>query len=495
MSSNYVFYRRSAFIRDQLPIWRRIRAAYSGGARYVRKALVKHRSELPEEFQERLELCHYFNYPRRIARQISQFIYADEPQRDGADNGLVADWSRSGLSATEVMTQFATIINCYGFGGLLCDMPSVSGAVDEETKQKRRLRPYVRALTPFEIPDWCFGSDGKLDWAIIEEHAVNKSDPHTEPKKILRRRLWTRTEWFLYESSSESEYAGKLVARARHNLGEVPVVLGEEADGFGMGAANHWFEDVVRVSDAILNAESEAQMNIRKQMYGQLVVSESYARHAGDAVDDAELSPEKKNKEMAARLGRSYALWETETEKGLTRYIQPDGATTAEIRAEIRNLKEELFDVVGLAMQSKSREAQSAESKAWDSHNVQQFLSARATMLEQAEQRAWHFMTLWDKSIRMPEVSYNHEFSVVELSGAVAALMDLSSFNAGETYRKETMVTALNLLDRIHRISPAKFQQILKDIEKSEPPKPGYPGMNVDRIGKNSNKGDGNEDQ
>lgn len=44
-----------------------------------------------------------------------QFIYADEPQRDGADNGLVADWSRSGLSATEVMTQFATIINCYGF--------------------------------------------------------------------------------------------------------------------------------------------------------------------------------------------------------------------------------------------------------------------------------------------------------------------------------------------------------------------------------------------
>ena len=154
-----------------------------------------------------------------------------------------------------------------------------------------------------------------------------------------------------------------------------------------MGAANHWFEDVVRVSDAILNAESEAQMNIRKQMYGQLVVSESYARHAGDAVDDAELSPEKKNKEMAARLGRSYALWETETEKGLTRYIQPDGAITAEIRAEIRNLKEELFDVVGLAMQSKSREAQSAESKAWDSHNVQQFLSARATMLEQAEQR------------------------------------------------------------------------------------------------------------
>lgn len=51
---------------------------------------------------------------------------------------------------------------------------------------------------------------------------------------------------------------------ARHNLGEVPVVLGEEADGFGMGAANHWFEDVVRVSDAILNAESEAQMNIQE---------------------------------------------------------------------------------------------------------------------------------------------------------------------------------------------------------------------------------------
>ena len=59
----------------------------------------------------------------------------------------------------------------------------------------------------------------------------------------------------------------------------VPLVELIEPDGFGI-EANHWFEDVVRISDAILNNESEAQMNVVKQMFGMLVVSENFQRGA-----------------------------------------------------------------------------------------------------------------------------------------------------------------------------------------------------------------------
>ena len=185
-----------------------------------------------------------------------------------------------------------------------------------------------------------------------------------------------------------------LVDEGRNLLGEVPLVAGEESDGFGIDA-NHWFEDVVRISDAILNNESEGQMNTVKQMFGLLVISESFARNARSSRSSADSSNEK----FSQVLARSAAIWESPEEKGLSRYIAPGGTENAAIREANLNLKRELYDVVGMAVQRETREMQSAESKAYDQQNVRQFLASRADLLERIEGRVWELFHRYDSTV------------------------------------------------------------------------------------------------
>lgn len=456
MDCNYLFNRRHPQVIRNTERWRRAEEAYSGGASYIDLALVRHVSEISLEFEERKRRAYYFNYPRRIARLISQFVLAEEPQRSRVDPELAEDFSRTGLRVNEVMRQLSTLVNCFGAAWLLVDMPPVNGELDLERKRRERIRPFVTVLRPWEVRDWSYGNDGRLEWAVVDEARTERHDPFAAPLTICRRRLWTRHGWQLFERSGDVGEI-RLVAEGAHRLGRVPLIRLEEVDGFGIAAA-HWFEDVIRISDAILNAESEAQMNIIKQMFGLLVVSASF-RNA-----DFERTVTPDGDKFSHVLARSAALWESPEEKGITRYIAPGGAETTVIREEIKNLKQELFDVVGLAVQRTGRDGQTAESKAWDHLNVQQFLASRVDMLEQAETQAWELLQAWDASVPVPEISYNREFSVTDLAESVDSLLSLNSVAAGGEYRREIARAALRLLEKIKKVSPPVRRLIEQEI-------------------------------
>ena len=110
----YTFNTRHPEYSDHEFAWKRARDAYSGGTDYIHRALIRHVSEIPLEFEERLRRAYYFNYPRNIAQRITQYALAVDPVRSGADPDLVEDWSRSGLRTNEVMRQVSTLLNIYG---------------------------------------------------------------------------------------------------------------------------------------------------------------------------------------------------------------------------------------------------------------------------------------------------------------------------------------------------------------------------------------------
>ena len=392
----------------------------------------------------------YFNYPRKIARLITQYALAVPPERHNVNAELEEDFSRTGLRVNEVMGQFSTLLNIYGSAFLLVDMPSFTGAVDGERKQRERLRPYAVALSPLEVPDYAYGDDGRLLWALLEEELWLNRDPYSRPERIRRRRLLTRSEWKVFEQSRESGYV-ELTGSGRHNLGVVPVVRAQEPDGFGV-SANHWFEDVVRISDAILNNASEGQMNIIKQLFGLLVISENFARQGQNIPEDGRGggTPEK----FSRVLARSAAIWESSDERGTSRYISPGGVETEQIREENRMLKKEMFDVVGLAVQRDNLIAQTAESKAWDFQNVRQFLTSRVEILEQYELECWKLMNLWDGSVRIPDVIYNRDFAVTDLKSSVEALLGLRELSDDAAYRKILARTGMAMLEKYRKLLP-----------------------------------------
>ena len=190
----HLFHRRHRLHQANREVWERSRAAYSGGSDYIRTALIRHVSEIELEFAERLHRAYYFNYPRKLARLITQFVLSVEPQRDGAEPELVEDFSRSGLRANEVMRQFSTLLNVYGGAALTVEMPFFEGEVDCERRRRERIRPAVKAYSPLEIPDWSFGTDGELDWILFEEPDIVDHGPFAPSTTVLRRRLLTRTE-------------------------------------------------------------------------------------------------------------------------------------------------------------------------------------------------------------------------------------------------------------------------------------------------------------
>ena len=431
--------------------WKRSLDAYSGGANYIEKALIRHVSEIDLEFAERKMRAYYFNYPRAIARRITQYILGTEPTRYHADPDLVEDWSRTGLRANEVMRQLSTLLNVFGRAFLLVESPRFNGRPTIRQAKAEKLRPYVRCVSPLNVVDWGFGSDGRFSWALLKENYREQDDPLKPAVTKSRIRLLEKFSWHLFE---EDENGVHEIACGENPTGAVPLVQVEEPDGFGI-AANHWFEDVVRISEAILNNESEAQMNVLKQMYGLLVVSDSFARGARKrSGDDSSGS-------FSATVARSAAIIESVEERGISRFISPSGVASSVIREENIKLKQELFDVVGLAMQGRNSENHTAESKEWDFQHVKFFLADRADLLEEAEQKAWQLIHQFDRDIPVPEVVYNRNFAVRDLEKSISGLLQLSQLDSGREFRRAIRNTAVEMLDELAALPNSLKDQLL----------------------------------
>ena len=238
-----LFSREHPFFTAHKGQWIRNHRAYSGGKSYINVALVPHLSEIPDEFKERLKRAYYFNWPRKIARIITQYVLATRPERKGADPDLVEDWDRSGLRTDEIMRQFSTYLNIFGTAWLAVDMPSFDGIKTKADEISEKLRPYVVALNPLQVIDWCYGADGILDWVLVKEFVLDNSDPYDTPVEIDIRKLWTRNDVTVVAHYSSGKTEEKVI---RHNLGLVPFIRKVEVDGFGL-EANHWFDDVVNI--------------------------------------------------------------------------------------------------------------------------------------------------------------------------------------------------------------------------------------------------------
>ena len=451
----FLFRRRHPDYLKYEAVWRHCADACRGGSDYLEKTLIRHVSEIDIEFSERKRRAYYFNYPRNIASRITQQVMAVSPVRSGADPALVEDWSRTGLRTNEVIRQLSNMLTVYGTAWIQVDAPSFQKPVSRKQAAAANLRPYVRLLSPLEVTDWSYGSDGKLEWALIREERYDSPDPFCEGSFWENIKLLEKGRW-----QSFGRRNGMIAENGSGVLPGEEIPLFKVTDNEGVREESfHWFEDMVRISEAIFNNESESQMNMVKQMFGLLVVSESFAR---GALPDLQ----RENAGFASTVARSAAVIETVEEKGISRYISPSGVPGTLLRQENEALKRELFELAGLTVSSLSRERQSAESKAWDFRNANCFLAGRADLLEQSEQRAWEMMKCFDPSVPVPQVVYNKEFEVRELGESIAALLQLSTLEAGAGFRKNINKTAVEMLSNIFPLPEKEKITLLEEVSR-----------------------------
>jgi hypothetical protein len=379
---------------------------------------------------------------------------SSEPLRENAPIDIVTDFTKQKINANEFMRQASTKLNIYGVVWFMVSMPYFEGKLSLADKLSGKIRPFAEAIDPQNVTDWSFDENGDLNWVIIKTLKRYDTDPLAEAVTCNRYTLYTKDYIRVYESSGS-----QAIAEYPNSLGVVPVFRVMEVDGYAM-RSRHYFEDIIRISNAILNNESEAQMNTIKQMFGVMVIPEDFANSADKYKDE-------KNEKMSNIISRSTCIVESPETRGITRFIAPAGVETTIIRTENQELKKEMYDIVGMALNSMSHSMQTAESKSWDFHNISQFLANRADLLEQAENRIWELYRLYDNSIAEVKAVYNRRFAVDDLNEQIKTLLDISALPSMPlSIKKQVARSAVEVLEKITPIADDVKQEILDDIQE-----------------------------
>lgn len=482
----YIFERRHPYYVQTLPLWDKATAAYRGGRDYVRHTLTQHPSETPEEFEYRREHSYNINLIKYSSQKFGDYIFSKPPRRTGAVDEIVKDFDRRGKSANTVMREIFDYYTIYGLSWVFVDMPVFVGElVDLRSKSEDKLRPYVNAVAPMDVPDWDFDDKGELNWIIREERIVEKSNPFTAPVVKRRRTLYTKTYWQVFDMIEDPGTDGVLpspnviVSEPHpHTLGVVPV-LAYTSILFNKYFNQPSIDDVLTIHDAVLHSESELVTNILKQTYGQLVLPSStnvLAQRIKSRI--AQSNPNANlndpsiqdiiRQEVNLVLSRTKHITEDAEERGIARYIQPAGANIETIIKADDRLVNMIIRLYGFLVGIETGQRESAESKSADNISLAAQLTSIATRLEELECRIWELLSLYDSTVTTPDITYNKNYDINELKSVIAALVELVNIDAGVNYQKEVKRTALYVLDRIKSVDDDAYESIEKDIEANK---------------------------
>ena len=172
---------------------------YKGGQEYINKRLMRgiHEDDRswfgkPKEgILPRKERSHYVPYAERIVDKIEEYIWSKPIKRDGADKAFVLNADRTGMSVDEVLQLVQEYWTVCGWGWINVDRTGVDGGIRTlRDKERENEGIYWTAYAPWEVPDWHYGPDGRLEWAISERSIYDNTDPMEKPFEGFLRTLW-----------------------------------------------------------------------------------------------------------------------------------------------------------------------------------------------------------------------------------------------------------------------------------------------------------------
>ena len=85
-------------------------------------------------------------------------------------------------------------------------VPEDQRPLNKREEKEAGLSAYAYIITPLQMLDYSFDDHGKLNWMLIHEVVRDDEDPlNSTGKAIHRFRLWTKTEWKLFEKQNDDQ--------------------------------------------------------------------------------------------------------------------------------------------------------------------------------------------------------------------------------------------------------------------------------------------------
>jgi hypothetical protein len=408
---------------------------YKGGQEYIDKRLMRgvHEDNLswfgkPEIGvpPRTLRTC-YVPYAERVVDKIEEQIWSKPIKRDGADERFTLNADRTGQSVDDVLQLVQEYWTVCGWGWLGIDRTGGEGG--PKTVAEKELANdgvYWTAYAPWEVVDWHYGKDGRLQWALTERTTYDNSDPMKPVQKGILRTLWRPGNGIRYYMD-EGHALLRKAEEFEFSCQAVPFVrLGE------IGDEPHWFDNVESLACKLMNLDSESHANLSKGVYSLPVIPSEVLERGiteglGKVVGGEKVTTDQIKTIIEKVFSRTHPIMEDEASKGITRFVSPPSGDLTAYPNEIERTKKALYEVVGLGLskQKDTADAESADAKQWDHLDINAVLRERALSIQRLEVRAVKMSLLFDSEFKEYEPVYPTEFNIGNPADIIACAKDM----------------------------------------------------------------------
>jgi len=333
-------------------------------------------------------------------------------------------------------------------------------------KARLKLRPYWQIVSPLKVVDWFIDAAGVVQWVLYEDTAYEAADPLAPAVSYKYRELWRDGKVTRYRyGDAGTAKEGKIVSQETVPLTysnpahPVPWVLAGE-----ISAEPHWFDSCESVSRTILDLESCNRQNFFNTVFPQPYLPASVIDMVKQNFQvDAE-------KAVSMVMGYNYPIL-LGPDDPTPGYIMPDAAATGSMGEELKRLRKELFDSIGLMVMQETRAVASGESRAFDHNEVAQVMSERAGRLEDTERAAASITAAWDTSLTPWQALYARDYKIQSASEIIEPLTKALNVSMPAEMQRFTLSQLFEGIKRAagNAVTPELEQEIADAIAVFEP--------------------------
>jgi hypothetical protein len=495
-----LYARRHPEYQDSVAHWDFCEETYRGGREWFEKHLHTYQKEGEKEFAERKKRASRFNHTREAVDLVQKYLFKADIQRDveGAPDAVKVFWkraTRNGMGISELVRTSSTKNSVLGRVAVVVDnnlrnrVDTTDNAVlSQADVEEAGFSIYAYVVKPQNILDFAFDEDGdgELIWVRLREFVRDDKDPFDSSGNVIeRQRLWTRSNWYVFDrpttSYNQKQEPVRLVDRGFHGLGMVPVYLDDHSVSDSKYVPPSLVDDIAYLDRTIANYLSNLDAIIQDQTFSQLAIPAQAL--TGDQTKQKDNIIEMGTKRIFTYDGGSGSNAKPE-------FISPDPKQAGVILDVINKHINEIYHTIGLAGERTKQDNSvgidnsSGVAKAYDFERVNSLLMSKAKRCERLENWLVKAVLAWagEKPPAEDLVTYPETFDVAGLGDELVVAEALAKVNAPEEMRKQQMLSILDkLFPQVTEERYAELKKAVKDWEVN-PPVPEKPASTIKPV-------------
>ena len=473
-----IYHNRHPHYASMIAHWAFLEATYKGGRDWFNTNIFRYLKEGDKEYSERIERSYRFNHTREVVELVQKYLFKGQIARnfDEANDVIRQLWEKTtlgGLDISQFMRQVSVGNSIFGRVAVVVDnnFAPVTGdnrTVQDEKNSQGKIYAYVVKAPDILDYAWDEDGDGELLWVKLREVVRDDADPFTSTNEVKERvRLWTRTEWMLFEEIETQEEVldpktnqptkkRKVVLKDKgeNKLGFVPVKFSDHTISEDQYTVSGLIDDVAYLDRAAANYMSNLDAIIQDQTFSQLAIP-SQSMLPGDDLYQKTL-------DMGTKRVFVYDGGAGSSSQPF--FLSPDPKQASIILTVVEKIINEIYHSIGLAGERTKEDNavgidnSSGVAKAYDFERVNSLLMAKAQSCENVENWivatacAWRGINSVDKKL----VTYPTTFDIASMADDVVLAQTLGQIDAPKEVRREQM---RSLVSKI-------FPQISEDIKQ-----------------------------